>query len=75
MSINRQRLFELVENPDEMELKELLERDIPQWCTEEEYQELFQCLTLKSMKELQGFEKWSIHKGRMNCFETIKPYI
>lgn len=55
MAINRQRLFELVENPDEGELRELLERDIPQWCSEEEYQELFQCLTLKSMKELPGF--------------------
>lgn len=33
--IHRQRLFELVEEPDEIELRELLEQDIGNYCTAE----------------------------------------
>lgn len=31
--IHRQRLFELVEEPDEIELRELLEQEIGKYCT------------------------------------------
>lgn len=57
--IHRQRLFELVEEPDEIELRELLEQDIVGLCTPEQYQQLFDFLTLEHVSEHPDFAEWT----------------
>lgn len=37
VEIYRQKLFELIEEPDEEELRELFERELVSWCREEEF--------------------------------------
>ena len=27
------------------------------------------------MNEIQGLEKWSLMKGRYECFDLIRPYV
>lgn len=71
----KQRLYELVENPNEEELKDLLDKDIVNYCSEDDYHSLFYFLTLKNMREHPKFETWTPVVGRMNCFEFIRPYI
>lgn len=64
-----------MENPKEQELRELLEKEIVNYCSEEEYQSLFYFLTLKNMRESPHFERWTPVVGRLNCFEFIRPFI
>jgi hypothetical protein len=75
LDLHRQKLYELIENPNEEELRALFEKDLLHCCSEEEFQELFTCLTFRSVAEIEGMERWSVIKGRYECFESIIPYL
>lgn len=75
LDLHRQKLYELIENPNEEELRALFEKDLLHCCSEEEFQELFTCLTFRSVAEIEGMERWSVLKGRYECFESIIPYL
>lgn len=48
--IYKQKLYELLEDPEEAELRNLFEKEIIHVCTQDEYQDLFTLLTCRSVK-------------------------
>jgi hypothetical protein len=75
LDIYRQKLYELIENPNEDELRKIFEKEVINYCSEDEFQELFNYLTFQSVNEIEGLEKWTVIKGRYECFEAIVPYL
>ena len=73
--IMKQKFYELLDNPVQSVLRDLFEKEINDFCSEEQYQQLFTLLTCRSVKEIPGLEEWTPIKGRYNCFETILPYL
>jgi hypothetical protein len=45
------------------------------YCSEEEFQELFNTLTYRSVSEIEGLERWTPVRGRYECFEAVVPYL
>lgn len=69
LKIYKQKLFELLENPVENELRNLFEKEIINFCgSEDEYQHLFTLLTCRTVKEIPGMSEWTVIKGRYKCF-------
>lgn len=64
MDVYRQKLYELIENPNEEELKKIFEKELINYCSEDEFQELFNYLMYRSVNEIEGLEKWTVLKGR-----------
>jgi hypothetical protein len=52
LDVYRQKLYELIEDPDEEQLRRIFEKEIVGYCSEEEFQELFNCLTYRSVSEI-----------------------
>jgi WD domain, G-beta repeat len=76
--LGKQRFLELLDSKSETVGVEGLVAALQQLehrCTQREFHSLCFCLTLPSVSAHADFAQWTVHRGRMWCFEAILQYI
>jgi WD domain, G-beta repeat len=76
--LGKQRFLELLDSKSETVGVEGLVAALQQLehrCTQREFHSLCFCLTLPSVSAHADFAQWTVHRGRLWCFEAILQYI
>lgn len=76
--VKKQRFLEMVAaerlSPAVVELVDGL-KELEPCCSKEEFNTLCYCLSLKKLQDHPEYRDWTIHRGRMECFEVVKPLL
>jgi WD domain, G-beta repeat len=76
--LGKQRFLELLDSKSEtvgVEGLVIALQQLEHRCTQREFHSLCFCLTLPSVSAHADFAQWTVHRGRMWCFEAILQYI
>lgn len=71
--MKKQKYFELIEAKPDIEMLVRILKDIERIVSADVYKNLCFFLTLKNITDHPEYIDWSVQKGRMSCFEAIRP--
>jgi WD40 repeat protein len=75
-AVKRQRFLEMISSeklsPAVVELVDGL-KELEDKCSRDEFNALCYCLTLKKLQDHPDFRNWTSYRGRLECFESLKP--